>query len=428
MKKIALISLFLTPAAFAQDAPLVVAPAAGDLQISIPFAPGQPSLVRDRRVVSLPTGRSTLRFSDAPSALDKASLQLGIDRSVAVLSQKSGVLSDNSFDLTSFVGKQIALLRPLGSAGEKGVTGKLLRASSPVLLETGEGILLDPPGVWLLPREPNSNLGAGAANGFQWLLEAARGGEWTADALYATPHLGWNAGYIATLSPARDRLSLRATLNFQNGSGASFRDAKVSLRDEDGTAFAPPRAVTLGAGETPQILAATDVAVQETLIFDAENGRRFDAVIQNAHPQRSMTLENSAPNGLGIYLPVGTLALWQGDGAATLRLDKIAKWGGFWPDALISVPLGTENSVSISRFIASSKLLNPITREIVVAWLVTTESGSPRVTIIDNLPPRFKLTGATLKPVAASDNELRFETQISSDKPVEFRYTVEVPA
>lgn len=428
MKSLFLSLLFLAPLARAQEnAPVAVAPPEGR-QLAITLPKGAPALVRDRRSVTLGGGRSLLRFPEVAQgdSLDESSLQLSLNRSVAVLRQESGNFSLPAYGLSAFVGKQITLLRPLGSAGERAVTGKLLQASNPVLLETAEGVLLNPPGVWVLPRAGASDTRSNSGDSFQWLVEAAQGGSFPIEATYATSNLSWAARYTATLAPARDRLSLRGWLSLTNSTQTAFPNATLTLRDANGVAFEWPRAVTIPREGTQLAYVAADVPVKETLIYD--NGAPFLQPINGANPQRAMTLENSLANGLGVYLPQGALSLWQGEAGQTLRLDRTPNWGGFRPDDVIGVPLGAESSITIDRYIASSKLLNPVTREVVVAWKVAAQNGSSNVTIIDNVPPRFKLTSATQKPVSVANNRLRFEVNVTANMPVEFRYTVEVPA
>lgn len=427
--------LIWAPIAAAQNsapvavAPVAVAPAA-NRQIALTLTKNLPALVRDRRTVSLPTGRASLRFPEVPTgdALDADSLQLSLDGAVKVLRQDGAIAAAPGYGLANFVGKTVSLLRPQTGGGEKSLVGTLLSAASPVLLETPEGVLLNPTGVWVLPREGRENAAPGGAGGASWQVESSRAGDFAADLLYATPKLGWSARYAATLSPERNRLNFRGWLAFENGTGAAFPAVEMSLRDGNGTVFSGPRGANLGLGETQIAYVAADVPVAESLIFATPGGAPFSQSIGGAHPQRSMTLENSTQNGLGTYLPQGSLALWQSGADRALRLDKVASWGNFSPADIISVPLGVEPTIFIDRTIASSKLLNPVTREITVAWKITTGGAARALTILDNVPARFRLTGATLKPATVVNNQLRFETNVSASTPVEFRFTVEVPA
>lgn len=410
----------LPAAAQTPDGPVVVP--SGQRQIEITIPRDQSSVVRDQRTVHLDAGRSRLRFFEVPTAasLDLASLQLSIGQGVRVLDQRRDDGAAEALNLSCFLGRKVTLLRQIGDT-EKPVTGTLLR-TSPVLLDTAEGVLLDPPGTWLLPKEAISNSAEPVGTFLEWPVEAPQAGDHNPELLYATKGFNWSASYSARLNQAHDRLSFRGWLALSNDTGAAYPGTKLHLITKEGKRWDWPEPVNLNRDGAVLLLADADVPVQRRLTYYNHD---FDRAFQSEKPSRSVAFKNNTANGMGLYLPAGPITLWSQDEDGNLLLSKADAIGsGVNPDGDIALAFGTDDNLFVSRDI-KTRLLNPVTREWTVTWTITaTKKGVPRtLSLHDRLPSDAKITESSQK-LNPTDFGLDFDVTVAPEQTIQMKYVI----
>jgi hypothetical protein len=412
----------LPAAAQTNDGQVAVASAERRVEITLPK--DQTALVRDQRAVHLDAGRSRLRFFEVPTAatLDLASLQLSVGKGVHVLDQRRDASTAETLNLSQFLGRKLTLLRQIGDT-EKPVTGTLLR-TNPLLLDTPDGVLLNPEGIWVLPKDgiPNSTNPTGTF--LEWPVETPQAGDYNPELLYATTGLNWSASYSARLNQTQDRLAFRGWLSIANSTGAAYPGTRLHLADKENVRWDWPAPVTINREGATLLLADAEVPVERRLIY---TNQQFGQPINIAYPNRSVSFQNSAANGLGTYLPLGPITLWSQDEDGHILLtkgtDDITR-NGVKTDKWLTLAFGIDTNLRLSRDV-KSRLLNPVTREWTITWtLEATDKGVPRkVSVYENLPFGATITESSQKP-EAEEGWQRFDVQIEPKQKVEVKYVV----
>ncbi|BCM92968.1 hypothetical protein IAD21_04852 [Abditibacteriota bacterium] len=412
------------------DAPLVSAPvAARDLTVEI--VGNNIALVRDARRLQLQTGANRLRLVGIPAT--RTTLGLNVTPRVRVLRDlgsrpPASAAPQEKFDLAKFIGQKITILRPVGT-DEKTVTGTLLSVQ-PLLVDTGSGVLLNPTGQWVLPsgsakaQLPPATTPDDTKAEPEWILGAPQGGDYLAEYRYQLTGLKFAPLYTATLQD--DRVRLEGVINVQNDLGEeATRDLRgMSLVVADGTVrFVAPVALTEGANSFG--FASGEAPLQARFSF--RRSTPFEQSFQNQLAARSVFIENTPQNGLGVFLPPGVLVLnrtaLQNGQPTTSLVSQNNNWGGFAPGGQIDLPLGPSNTVKVSRTV-TSRLLNPVTREWTVEFSIRSDE---QLALSEPLPADARLQEATPKPDTSERGVLRWILP-SATEPTVVKYTIETPA
>src|SRR4051794_18360127 len=146
---VALLALFSGPMAARAQSVVLVPPDGAKVSLTVPQTGA--ALVRDRRTVTLPAGRSLLRVTGVAAHLQPETVQpvLTGPAPAVVLEQRFRYdLSSREKLLRQYVGQTVMLVPHQGPS----VSGTLLAAYETVLLETGTGVLVNPEGTFSVPR------------------------------------------------------------------------------------------------------------------------------------------------------------------------------------------------------------------------------------------------------------------------------------
>ncbi len=413
------------------DAPLV-APPIGARDLTVEIVGNNIALVRDARRVQLQSGANRLRLVGIPTT--RTTLGLSVSPRVRVLRELGqrlpfSVAAEN-FDLSKFLGQKITILRTVGNE-EKAATGILL-SLQPLLLDTGDGVLLNPSGQFVLPSSSSAKPKTPAAPALsddtkaepEWILGAPSIGDYLAEYRYQLTGLSASPLYTATLQD--ERVRLEGVMNVQNdvGEGATRDLRGLSLVVAGGTVrFAAP--VNLNLGLNVFGFASGEAPLRARFSF--RRSTPFEQSFQNGLATRSVFIENTAANGLGVFLPPGKLILnrsvLQNGVPVTSLVSQTDKWGGFAPEGQIDLPLGPSDSVKVSRTV-SSRLLNPVTREWTVEFSVQSDQT---LALIEPIPQNARMGDATPKPDTRERGVLNWILP-PSDDPIVVRYVLETPA
>lgn len=310
------------------------------------------ALVKERRMLELPSGVGELRFTDVAALIDPSSVWFRslTDPKVKVLEQnyEYDVISDAKL-LQKYLGQKIRLATVKGETYEGYLVGtgaNLIIASKPEggevkVINSGQiqgvffpelpgGLVIRPTLVWLLSN-PN------------------RAGKQQVEVTYLTGGLSWKADYVATVNQTDDRLDLIGWVTLNNESGIEYKEAKLKLvagevnrvpeeRPEAAKVFLMRAAkeevadagfeeesffeyhlYTLGRSTTiknnqvkqVELLTAASIPVKKLFIYEgAINPDKVKVMLE---------LKNSKENNMGMPLPKGRIRVQKADSEGSLQ-------------------------------------------------------------------------------------------------------------
>jgi hypothetical protein len=328
------------------------------VELSVTVYNSSLALVRDVRNLQLASGSFDLRFMDIAATVNPATVHF---RSLTEPSRVSVLEQNYEYDLLEpdkllrkYVGRDVTLVRTRqegGTTRQEEVRAHLLSYNTgPVWRINGEivtGLGADHIRFPELPQNLYSR------PTLIWTLDNSGTGRHRVEASYLASKLSWNADYVLTVGRSDAAGDLDGWVTLTNGSGTSFRNAKLQfvagelnrvrqvLEEARGDmrALASPsaqkamteesfseyhlyslgRRTTINNAQTKQVsmLSATAVPVQKRYVVD---GRAF--YYRNVqHPgsplkddvQVFYQLKNEEKAGLGVPMPAGTVRVYQSD-------------------------------------------------------------------------------------------------------------------
>lgn len=224
------------------------------------------ALVKDRRKVSLPQGKSRLAIRDVSARIQPEtallhSLQKG--RSLRVLEQNFNfdLLSPDTL-LDKYIGETIRVARTNPATGEETIEqARVLSNNQGVILQYDDRIETAASGRLIFDRVPERLRDRPT---LVTHIENARGGMQDIELSYLTGGLSWQADYTAALSADDTTLDLQSWITLTNQSGSPYRDSKVQLvaGDLNRVRQASPRAQV----DTMMATMARDEVSEEALL------------------------------------------------------------------------------------------------------------------------------------------------------------------
>ena len=422
--------LCLTPRLFAQQnsttaplegvAAIVTIRTEGGLQVS------------ETRRVTLAGGVNRVALPGTAGQLRGNSLQTRFigPGTVEILEQSQRLYSgspDLRAVLQRYIGKTVTLLR---SASEKAIAGTLLQVDGAILLETADGVLVDPTGTYLVPRE----IGPLASPDEVVLsVQASAGGDYRVESNYLVEGGSWSANYRATHNAAGDRLELHGFAALQLPANLNYAAAQLVLQPQKGDGAVQPllsRAVDLTRGARQVAFFSGTLAVTQRAVFRASG--EFTASSDGAP---TLVLRSAAP--VGVDLPSGPLTFYRerASGPPEALVLAIAATPASEP---LQISLGNLPGISVARRVVRSRQLNPVTMEYTLEITLTNSSKiGQTIEVVEPLPLHSKLTEATPQPVvsttaqtpkeqAPKEQTLNYTVSVGPKSAQVLRYVVEV--
>lgn len=400
--------------------PVITAPP-DTAQVRLTIPQSGSALVRDRRTVNLPAGKTLVRFPGVAAQLDANSVQPVISGGkINVLEQR--FRHDKNITEQSILRRYIGTVVTLQRVDQPAVKGTLLLTEGVLLLDTADGLLVNPQGTFLVPRLTDPI----ATEPFlEWNIDAPAPGAYGIEARYATTGLTWQANYRALFNTAGDRMSLNAWLTISNSSGADFRQAQISLSEYPGIKINQP--VDLLRGESRQLsyFAGDEITVTPEFIFYDMGSNRDFTKSHQASPQIMVRLPNTKEAGLGFDLLPGQLDVWRTENDGSLQ--RLSQSPLSVVDSRLWIPRGLASSLTVTRSAAATRQLNPVTKEHTIQITVGNRSSIEHtVSVVERLPYNAKLTESSTKPVMIEDNLTEFKVIVPADGTATVKYVVEV--
>ena len=318
--------------------------------------------------------------------------------------------------LRRYVGKTVTFLR---YASEKAIAGTLLQADGAILLETAEGVLVDPVGTYIVPRDthPLSTPDAVVLG-----VEASAGGDYRIESNYLVAGGSWSANYRATLSAPGDRLELHGFAALQLPSNLYYETAQIVLQPQKGDGTLQPlvtRPVDISRGNRQIAFYNATIAVAQRNVYRAAG--EFTA---NSEGAPRLVLKSVAP--IGVALPSGPLTLYRERAAGPPDALTVAI-PATPPDAVLQISLGDLPGVKVARRIVKTRQLSPVTTEYTVEITLTNASKLAQpVEIIEDLPVNPTLGEANPQPVFdEAARTLTYLVTVAPEGSLVLKYVVE---
>ena len=315
------------------------------------------ALVRDARKLSLPEGELHLKFMDVAEQIRPETVSL---RSVAAPGSVTIFEQNYEYDLISpaklmekYVGKQVKLVNFSTEIGFTEVAAELLSNNQGPIYQVGDEIFLGHPGHVVLPEIPDNLI---AKPSLIWLIDNQQAGQHL-EVTYLTNGVSWKADYVITLARDDQSLDVAGWVTMDNGSGATFTNAKLKLvagdvnvvRSErrragyggaavmevhdmvmpEEEAFAEyhlytmPRRTTIKQNQSKQLalLSAAGVACHKKYEFRGQVSFYSQRIPPIKEQRVGVFLEfrNDKENRLGIPLPAGVMRIYQEDSEGMLQ-------------------------------------------------------------------------------------------------------------
>jgi len=316
-------------------------------------------LVRETRRLTLPSGRTALRFADVtaqirPETVHLASLTAPSTLRILEQNYQYDLLNPAKL-LDKFVGREITLvLRRYQNNTEsfEPVQATLLSNNGGQVWRINGQIVINPSNISEM-RFPDLPKNLVATPTLVWDVENTSTAAQTVEASYLTSGMNWRADYVLLVNADDTKGDLQGWVTLTNSSGATFEDARLQLVAGDvhrvsedrnyavGVSMARKSAVdeaqfqeqgffeyhlyTLQRPATIRDNETKQVSLLEAAGFDVKkefvlNGQRYYYTGYNNPGQAIkekvgvyMQFRNSQTNKLGMPLPAGTIRLYKKD-------------------------------------------------------------------------------------------------------------------
>jgi hypothetical protein len=323
------------------------------------------ALVRDVRNVQLPGGSFDLRFMDIAATINPATVHF---RSLSEPARVSVLEQNYEYDLLEpdkllrkYVGRDVTLVRTVqenGTTREEEVKARLLSYNNGPVWQINKEIVTGLNADHIRFPELPENLYSRPT--LIWTLQNGGTTRHRVEASYLANKLAWTADYVLTVGRDDKTADLDGWVTLTNGSGTSFRNAKLQLvagdlnrvrqliadkkfnelrREMDALAQAPMaqetfseyhlytlgRKTTINNSQTKQVsmLNGTGVPVQKRFVVDGQdfyyhNLQHPGAPIKDV-VQVYYQFKNDEKMGLGMPMPAGTVRVYQADAKGAIQ-------------------------------------------------------------------------------------------------------------
>jgi len=353
------------------------------------------ALVRDVRNVRLPSGGFDLQFMDIAATVNPATVHFRSLTEPARL----GVLEQNyEYDLLEpdkllrkYVGRDVTLVRRRtenGTTREEEVTARLLSYNNAPVWRIGNEIVTGMQSDHMRFPELPQNLYTHPT--LIWTLQNSGAASHRVETSYLARQLAWNADYVLTVTRDDRAADLDGWVTLTNGSGTSFKNAKLQLvagdlnivrqtidrlqvaesvtvaARKDANAmvqeafsdyhlYTLDRKTTINNAETKQVsmLSGSGVPVKKRYVVEGQqwyyhNGRHPGAPFKDV-VQVFYQLRNDEKSSLGMPMPAGTVRVYQADshgGVQFVGEDRIQHTP---KDELVNLKIGNAFDVVCER-------------------------------------------------------------------------------
>ncbi len=342
------------------------------LELAVTVSNSDIALVRDVRSLQLPRGTFDLHFMDIAATVNPATVHF---RSLSEPARVSVLEQNYEYDLLEpdkllrkYVGRDVTLVRLRQDEGvtkSEEIKARLLSFNGAPVWQIGNEIVTGMHADHIrFPELPN-NLYARPT--LIWSLNNDGAARHRVETSYLAGKLSWNADYVLTVARDDRAADIDGWVTLTNGSGTSFRNAKLQLvagdlnrvrqvlgrmaadelRAEKSLAAAPMvqeafsdyhlytlgRKTTINNSETKQVsmLGGTGIPIQKRYVVDGQafyyrNAQHPGAPLKEV-VQVYYQFKNEERSGLGMPMPAGVVRVYQSDSKGGIQFvgeDRIS--------------------------------------------------------------------------------------------------------
>ena len=431
------------------------------------------ALVRDVRELQLPRGSFDLRFMDIAATVNPATVHF---RSLTEPARVNVLEQNYEYDLLEpdkllrkYVGRDVTLVRRRSENGqtrEEEVKARLLSYNTAPVWQIGGEIITGLSADHIKFPELPGNLYTHPT--LIWTLDNAGAARHRVEASYLASKLSWNADYVLTVGRDDKAADLDGWVTLANGSGTSFRNARLQLvagdlnrvRDVmskamnyDARRMAPSaaeavmaqesfsdyhlytlgRKTTINNNETKQVsmLTGTGVPVHKRYVVEGQafyyrNGQHPGSPIKDV-VQVYYQVKNEERAGLGMPMPAGVVRVYQADSKGGTQFVGEDRIGHTPKDEELNLKIGNAFDVTCERNQVDFEKIASNVYELEYEITLRNHKAGP-VTVDVNEP-----IGGTWKMVRSSHEWTKtaawaaaFSVPVSADGTVVLKYRVRV--
>jgi hypothetical protein len=361
------------------------------------------ALVRDVRNVRLPSGRFDLSFMDIAATVNPATVHfrsLTQPASLDVLEQNYEYdLLDPDKLLHKYVGRDVTLVRNRpadGTTGPEEVQAHLVSFNGAPVWRIGNEIVTGLQADHMRFPELPGNLYTHPT--LIWTLQNSGAATHRVETSYLAGKLAWNADYVLTVRRDDKAADLDGWVTLTNGSGTSFRnarlqlvagdlnrvrqvidDARLKMAAESGASARPmaqetfsdyhlytlDRKTSINNAETKQVsmLSGSGIPVQKRYVVDGQasyyRNRRHPGSPLKDVVQVFYQFRNEQKSGLGMPMPAGTIRVYQADSHGGIQFVGEDGIGHTPKDETLNLKIGHAFDVVCERKQTDFRQLSP---------------------------------------------------------------------
>ncbi len=440
------------------------------------------ALVKDSRAIDFEKGINTLDVENVAAQIDPTSVlfkSLTDPNSVVILEQNyqfdlitpENILNKSVGERISFTqfdqnGKPYTqkgtLLNPAGQGGTvvRGDDGK---------------ITLNPEGQIALEKMPE---GLRPKPTLNWLLNSDKAGSQDCEISYITNGINWNADYVALVNADDTKLDLSGWVSLTNQSGASYKDALLTLVAGDVRRIQPPapapggygggeymmkaemapqfkeksffeyhmytmaRPTTVADKETKQLslLGAANVPVTKEMTYDARGdwfrswwypgrtegdpGSGYDT--SNYHKVNVvLEVRNSEENNMGMPLPKGRVRVYKLDDTGSQQFIGEDQIDHTPKDEKIRLYIGDAfDVVGDYKRTNYTKISSNVVEESFEVKIRNHKKTAVTVKVVDHVWSDWKVTTSSQEYTKKDASTIEFPVTVAPDKETTVTYTI----
>jgi len=430
------------------------------------------ALVRDVRNLQLARGTSDLHFMDIAATVNPATVHF---RSLTEPSRVSVLEQNYEYDLLEpekllrkYVGREVTLVRvrrDQNSSREEEVKAHLLSYNNaPVWQINGEIVTGMQADHIRFPELPG-NLYSRPT--LIWTLENGGGTRHRVEASYLAAKLSWNADYVLTVARDDKAADIDGWVTVVNGSGTSFRNARLqlvagdlnrvrqvlgqALREEvrmdmasaksimsqeafsDYHLYTLDRKTTVNNSETKQVsmLGATGFPVQKRYVVEGQafyyhNAQHPGAPIKDV-VQVYYQFKNDEKSGLGMPMPAGIVRVYQADSKGGVQLAGEDRIGHTPKDENLKLKIGNAFDVVCERNQIDFQKISSNVYEFEYEITLRNHKAIP-ITVEVNEPigGSWRMIRSSHTPAKTAAWAAQFNVPVSADGSTTLKYRVRV--
>jgi len=430
------------------------------------------ALVRDVRDLQLPRGTFDLKFMDIAATVNPATVHfrsLTEPARVRVLEQnyEYDLLEPDKL-LRKFVGRDVTLVRSHtehGDTREDEVRARLLSDNNGPVWQIGGEIVTGVRADHIKYPEVPANLYTHPT--LIWTLDNAGGAAHRVEASYLAGKLSWNADYVLTVSRDDTTADLDGWVTLTNGSGTSFRNARLQLvagdlnrvRQTFSRALEPgakaatmaadaamsqesfsdyhlytlARKTTINDDETKQVsmLTGTAVPIHKRYIVDGQASYYRNAL----HPgspikdtvQVYYQFKNEAQAGLGLPMPAGVVRVYQTDSKGGTQFVGEDRIGHTPKDELLNLKIGNAFDVVCERRQTDFEKIGANTYEIEYEITLRNHKAAPiAVNVNEPIGGTWRMLRSSFPSTKTDAWAAAFDVPVAADGTAVLTYRVRV--